>query len=119
MRSGREMFIVFVAVAALVVACSRPTQGGGGTSRGTTGDGGTSGGTTGGGTTSGGTTSGGTSLTGTWNGQTQITVLLQSAILKPPPTDYPGQMTTIDVPCSMSGDLTVKFAQDGSNVRVD
>jgi hypothetical protein len=120
-------------LAALVVACSGRTQGGGGTSGGTTGDGGTSG-TTGGGTTGGGTTSGdgttgggttsggtdgGTPLTGTWEGQVQITVLVQRTIPKLPPTDYPGQMTTIDVPCSISGDLTVEFAQDGSDVRIE
>ena len=147
MRSGRGMFIVFIMLAALVVACSGRTQGGGSTSGGTTGDGGTSGttsggttagggttgggtsgttgsGTTGGGTTSGGGTTGGgtdggTSLTGTWEGQVQITVLLQSTIPKPPPVDYPGQLTTIDIPCSMGGDLRVQFAQNGSQIRIE
>src|SRR5262249_40784371 len=96
------------------------TTGSGTTGGGTTSGGGTTGGgTTSGGRTTGGGTDGGTSLTGTWEGQVQITVLLQSTIPKPPPVDYPGQMTTIDIPCSMGGDLRVQFAQNGSQIRIE
>jgi hypothetical protein len=46
----------------------------------------------------------------------QITELLRTTVLKPPPTDFPGQTTTVDIPCTMSGDLTLRLVQDEPTV---
>jgi hypothetical protein len=100
MRTNRRLFVLLLLLALLTAACS-----GGGTS--------TGGGNGGGGGGGGG---GGAQIAGVWEGNIQLTERRKVSVPKPPPTDFPGQMTTIDTNCTLSGTLTFRLERQGSGV---